>query len=543
MDSTAAMAGPSQAAAAPPATGEQGAAPGRPPVERLSSQVQQQLNLESVKARAVGLFKAISRILEDFDLYSRTNASPKWQEVLGQFSMVSMELFNIVEDIKKVSKAFVVYPRNVNAETATILPVMLSSKLLPEMETEDNAKRELLLNTITKNPIQNQIEKLKMRIDMIGAACEAAEKVISECRKMHGLGSRQGPHLAPTLDKAQAAKIQEQENSLRAAINNGEGLKIQGDQRQMLTSLPSHLVEVLGGGDGTHNFGDNSGGVYPKGTPMQQVPGSQMVGGRSAPSPVGPTFENVSTPPVPPYANNTNMNNANNLMNNNNNTNSPRSGSNLMNTHNMAASPQQQQAPLQHQRQKIMQQTNPHQQMHVGASQPVLGQGTMPQLHDLQGQAQQKLHQVQGQMQYTQPALAQQYQNRNMQSALNMQQTMVQNNQLRTHLGQFSGTGNNPLYATAQASPTSQMLTNMPATMQPRMQFGLTQRNLQSQIINDQMFGMGAANPATMVGIPQQQGMFSNMNTNPQNMQQGMMGMGNPGQNPNLAQQRTQNQQ
>jgi hypothetical protein len=41
------------------------------------------------------------------------------QDVLGQFSMVSMELFNIVEDIKNVSKVFVVYPRNVNAENAT----------------------------------------------------------------------------------------------------------------------------------------------------------------------------------------------------------------------------------------------------------------------------------------------------------------------------------------------------------------------------------------------------------------------------------------
>lgn len=147
-------------AAPPPAASEQGVLPGRPAAERLSAAVQQQLNLESVKARAVGLYKAISRILEDFDRYSRTNASPKWsvlsafflsrileeviftsvsvsiliwcrnlliilvsksgrQEALGQFSMVSMELFNIVEDIKKVSKAFVVYPRNVNAENAT----------------------------------------------------------------------------------------------------------------------------------------------------------------------------------------------------------------------------------------------------------------------------------------------------------------------------------------------------------------------------------------------------------------------------------------
>lgn len=47
-------------------------------VERLNQAVQQQLNLESVKTRAISLFKAISRILEDFDAIARTNAVPKW---------------------------------------------------------------------------------------------------------------------------------------------------------------------------------------------------------------------------------------------------------------------------------------------------------------------------------------------------------------------------------------------------------------------------------------------------------------------------------
>lgn len=40
------------------------------------------------------------------------------QDTLGQFSMVNMELYNIVEDIKKVSKPFIVHPRNVNGENA-----------------------------------------------------------------------------------------------------------------------------------------------------------------------------------------------------------------------------------------------------------------------------------------------------------------------------------------------------------------------------------------------------------------------------------------
>lgn len=33
--------------------------------------------------------------------------------------MVNVELLNLVEDIKPILKAFVVYPKNVNAENAT----------------------------------------------------------------------------------------------------------------------------------------------------------------------------------------------------------------------------------------------------------------------------------------------------------------------------------------------------------------------------------------------------------------------------------------
>ncbi|XP_020109633.1 mediator of RNA polymerase II transcription subunit 8 isoform X2 [Ananas comosus] len=543
----------------PPGAAAEAAAAPRPAAERLNAAVVQQLNLESVKTRALGLDKAISRILGDFDAYARANSSPKWQDVIGQFSMVSMELFNIVEDIKKVSKAFAVYPRNVSAENAAILPVMLSSKLLPEMEAEDNTKREQLLYGITNLPIHTQIEKLKARIDMIGSACEAAEKVIADCRKAYGLASRQGPSLVPTLDKVQAAKIQEQENLLRAAVNFGEGLRMPGDQRQLPSSLPSHLVDVLSFGDNTQNFGDNS-GVYSKNTPAFtsnavnnqgtpiQAPGAQQIG-RSAPSPSGVSgtgnFDNASTPPMP-YAN------------------SPRSSTNMMNTPSPQQQLQQQLQQQQQQRQKMMQVPSQHQQqlhsqqqLRPSSTPGVLGQSTMSQLHDLQGQAQQKLQQLPGQhqMQYSQ-SLSQHFQNRQMQS---MQQNMAQNqlnqgSQLRSHLSQFTGAGNNALLNAAQASPNSQMISNISTAMQsqsflPRMQqFGLNgghpQRNHASQMLNDQMFGMGASNPSSMVGMQQQQqSVFGNMQTNVQNLQPGMVTLPNPTQNPNFPQQRQQNQQ
>jgi hypothetical protein len=43
-----------------------------------------------------------------------------------------------------------------------VLPVMLSSKLLPEMEIEETTKREHLLAGITNLPVPLQIDKLKV---------------------------------------------------------------------------------------------------------------------------------------------------------------------------------------------------------------------------------------------------------------------------------------------------------------------------------------------------------------------------------------------
>jgi hypothetical protein len=46
--------------------------------------------------------------------------------------------------------------------STAVLPVMLSSKLLPEMEIEEITKRETLLSGITNLPVPTQIEKLKV---------------------------------------------------------------------------------------------------------------------------------------------------------------------------------------------------------------------------------------------------------------------------------------------------------------------------------------------------------------------------------------------
>ncbi|XWS20622.1 hypothetical protein CRYUN_Cryun31cG0118500 [Craigia yunnanensis] len=425
---------------------------------------------------------------------------------------------------------------------------MLSSKLLPEMEVEDNLKREQLLLGMQNLPMLSQIDKLKTRIDMIGGACESAEKVLADTCKAYCFGSRQGPAILPTLDKVQAAKIQEQENLLRAAVNFGEGLRLPSDQKQIIPSLPLHLADIMPAADGVHSFADPS-GMYMKNTPplmsnnigsqgtFLQAPGAQLIG-RSAASPSAATsatsFDNNTNSPLP-YAN------------------SPRSGTNVMNTpspQQQAQQQQQQQQQLQQQRQKIMQ---------LPQNQQLLVQQQFRQ-STVQGMG--MLH---GQMQFSQPLGHQQFQSRqvppgHVQHGIGQTQ-LNQGNQLSRHLSQFSSPANTALFNAAQATPSTQMIPNMSATMSsqsllPRMQFGPSgsnpQRSHASQILSDQMFNMGSSPGGIMPMQPQQQqqqqqhgsqGAFGNMPT-AQNLQSNMVALqNNPQSHPNFAQQRQQNQQ
>ncbi|KAL2461960.1 Mediator of RNA polymerase II transcription subunit 8 [Abeliophyllum distichum] len=209
-------------------------------VKKLSDMHRRQLNLHWVKTRAITLSKNISSILSVFDTIARTNCVIKRKDVLGKFSMVNWGLFSLSREIKKVSKVFVVHPKNVNGDNATVLPIMLSSKLLPEMEIDDKTKREELLNEMQNLSVSMQIEKLKTIINAIGAARGCAEDA-----RFSYLTTRPGPIVLPTTDKVQVAKIQEQENLLRSAANHGEGLRMPEDQRHVTSSLPVHLVDVL----------------------------------------------------------------------------------------------------------------------------------------------------------------------------------------------------------------------------------------------------------------------------------------------------------
>ncbi|KAL3702340.1 hypothetical protein R1sor_020362 [Riccia sorocarpa] len=527
--------------------------------------VLQQLNLTSLRTRTQDLHNAIGRILHTF----HTNPSLKWTEVLGQFAMVNVELLNLIDDVKPILKMFVVYPKNVNAENAPILPIMLSSKLLPEMEAEEAALKEKILASLSAYNMNVQSDNLQRQIESVRAACDIAEKVITEARKVYGLGTRQGPVPLATMDKLNVARIAEQEKLLRAATNFGEGLRTTSEQQQQPSSLPPHLASVLATPqDSRTAFGDagfaktSAAPVLPPtghrsvGTPQQtSVP--QVTTRVHTPSqPVGVAGIASASPSQVPYVN------------------SPRSGGTNFNVpspqqqqqqaaqlsylQNKMRTQQQLQAQRQQQQQQALHQQQQQQQQQqaqlrrpatppipqVGgqsqaqAAQPLLHQQQQQKLQQLQQQAhlqqlqqQHQAHQQQSQLQQQLQAQQdrhslqqlqaqqQQQQQQNLQQMQASQPMMGSNqlqqgNQVRNQMGQMGnsmtslyGGGGNTLL-TSNMYQQGNMSGNALGGNQP-------QRNVSSQMLTDSMYiggGTQMAQGTSNLGMQMQQQLVNQPN-------------------------------
>ncbi|KAJ7522430.1 hypothetical protein O6H91_18G010100 [Diphasiastrum complanatum] len=487
----------------------------------------QQLNFASIRTRTQDLHSALSRIIHSF----HTNPSLKWSEVLGQFAIVNMELLNLVEDIKPMLKVFVAYPKSVNVENAPILPIMLSSKLLPEMEVEESMLRDKLLSGLSNLSLPAQSEYLQKKIEMVRSACDIAEKVLADTRKVYGLGTRQGPVSFPTMEKAHTAKVIEQEKLLRNAANYGEGLRISPDQRQVSGSLPQHLAPSFAMGDSAPSSFQvtDSGSGLPK-TPTsvalttgfvrsggtQQGPQAQL---GSIPSPLqalGGATINGTPPSAMSF------------------TNSPRSGNFNASSPQQQSQQQQNQAALL-QRQKVQQlqkQQQALQQLRQPATPPlphilnhqpgVVQQSIMqPQqakLQQLQQSPLQQLHQQQ-QAQFQQHIQAQQERQFQLQIQQQQQHQQMQNAQLQP-LQQ--GLGQNPLYQSNAMKPQlgqlapgtgNSLFGNTQSSMLTSNMFGAglnssqSQRNLSSQMLTEPLYmGLpGGTQVSAGLGPPLQQ--------------------------------------
>ncbi|GAQ78786.1 Mediator subunit 8 [Klebsormidium nitens] len=233
--------------------------PGLPVPDSDLAPVLAQLNLTAVKNRAMELYASIGRLRDVFQ--PQYAGALRWPDILNQFAVLNTQLLNLVADMKPILRMFVVYPKagGVGPETAPILPLMLSTKLLPEMEAERASLQEQLetkmgLTTPQRGgqpaqippPVQAQISRLQQQIETIRSACDAANRTIQAGRRtlsQHAASAYQPPA------KPDPALV-EKERLLRNAVLSGEGLKVANNAHPP-KALPPHLAKVLapsGGG-------------------------------------------------------------------------------------------------------------------------------------------------------------------------------------------------------------------------------------------------------------------------------------------------------
>ncbi|GBG86311.1 hypothetical protein CBR_g41305 [Chara braunii] len=234
--------------------------------------VLQQLNIAALRSRVTELQNTVDRLVKTF--FAQPN-SMKWADVLGQFAIVNAQLYKLVEDMKPVMKMFLVHPKDVSAENAAILPIMLSSKLLPEMEAEQTLMTDQLLGSMAGLPPNVMEERLQLEKQM-KTVCDKAEKLINDLAKAWSLKSRQGPNAGnwPRLDAVQAGRIAEQEKLIRMGMMSGEGLRLPPDQKERPAVLPSHLAprRPLVSGGSMPDTSRVSGAVDPTGPGLPRPP-------------------------------------------------------------------------------------------------------------------------------------------------------------------------------------------------------------------------------------------------------------------------------
>ncbi|CAL5229168.1 g12443 [Coccomyxa viridis] len=93
-----------------------------------------QLNLAAVKARAEELKRSLDQIAFALEHYAHR---VQWRDALDKFGVVNVQMHRLSQELRPLLHYYAVHPKAVNAANAPILPIMLSTMALPEMEAEE----------------------------------------------------------------------------------------------------------------------------------------------------------------------------------------------------------------------------------------------------------------------------------------------------------------------------------------------------------------------------------------------------------------------
>lgn len=98
---------------------------------------QNSLNLGTVRERVVQLKDSLDGVIRGLSTSAQV---VHWEHVLEKFAVINVQYQNLLESLRGTLKTYCVYPKAVaSAQVANILPIMLATKLLPEMEAADSS--------------------------------------------------------------------------------------------------------------------------------------------------------------------------------------------------------------------------------------------------------------------------------------------------------------------------------------------------------------------------------------------------------------------
>lgn len=100
---------------------------------RMMGSDRNSLNLGAVRGRAEDLRKTLDQIVHALQ-YNAQHIH--WHDALDKFAVVNVQYQNLVEQLRPMLKLWAVHPKSVNQQNAAILPIMLATKSLPEMDAD-----------------------------------------------------------------------------------------------------------------------------------------------------------------------------------------------------------------------------------------------------------------------------------------------------------------------------------------------------------------------------------------------------------------------
>mmetsp|Transcript_41533 Transcript_41533/g.104426 ORF Transcript_41533/g.104426 Transcript_41533/m.104426 type:complete len:258 (-) Transcript_41533:168-941(-) len=165
-----------------------------------------------------------------------------WATALEQFGSLNIQYYHLVDQLRPMLKHWVVHPRVVDATNHEILPLMMSTRILPDMEKEET---ELLKNhesAHSNTPAKGQYVELLAEIEEFNSLVDFLTTQKSQAAGPGPLSAKNAllAQIKAPLSKSSAAAVstlQKQGQARAQSARKGAGAKAVGADLLLLAAV------------------------------------------------------------------------------------------------------------------------------------------------------------------------------------------------------------------------------------------------------------------------------------------------------------------